>query len=1157
MNRRTKSVVKTWDGVKQSDLSWLVLTERIVSPALLLVQDHEHGSRLATTLRSFGRDAVFVEGETNSPWEGVGPEPEVVAARCALRHAIRQGKSPDVIIASAELAQQRWMSDEVFESLCFTLALDDELEPVSLGERLLACGYLRVDRVEEPGTFTVRGGIVECFVPTMIEPLRFDFFGDELESIQTFSVTTLAPHRRLSSATVFPIRDVTFSEASIRRLEDWLRGYGEAVAVPTRRINEYLDDAQAHRYFAGCDALWPVMMGEGSLALETLASGRHVYVHEPKNMNLFWDERFEAAGSAFKEARELGDIAVEVRSHFAERDEIWIQLNQGLSTHELTHFALDEPQRLAELTRLYELEDAIALRRKDASVGSVLEPAATLIKEQLSKGGHVLIAAASLSRAERLHELLREYRLDIPMVSKVPRALFAGTWEHTRWCGISSGTLDDSLGDEERSLLVLNDGLFFEKRKQTKQKRRSPVSKDGLQDLKTLSTGDPIIHVEHGIGRYLGMKRLNAGGVSGDYIQLEYADGDKLYLPVYRLNLLQLYRGSKDKARLDKLGGVRWTKVRRKVKDALIAMAHQLLEIQARRDALDGHQMDAPDEHYWNFEKTFPFEETPDQAQAISEVVDDLCSPQPMDRLICGDVGFGKTEVALRGTFLSVINGFQVLILVPTTVLAEQHARRFRERLEPEGVSVEVLNRFRTKAEQQSIVERLRDGRVDVVIGTHRLLSADIAPKRLGLLVVDEEHRFGVKHKEKIKQLKHRVNVLAMSATPIPRTLYMSLSGIRNVSVISTPPSQRDDIRTEIARFDEELIRSAIERELQRGGQVFVLHNKVQSIEGFAESIRNLVPSARIAVAHGQMTGPKLESIMVSFVRREVQVLVSTTIIENGIDIPSANTMIIDRADTFGLSQLHQIRGRIGRGRQKAYAYLMLPRTESITRDAASRLSILRRFSSLGAGYEIARHDLELRGAGDLLGAEQSGHVAAVGYELYMQLLGEAVEHVKGRKEVLTVEPEIKLPFSAVIPETWMPDPMFRLDLYRKLSTSLSDEEIWELEEDAVAHHGKAPEEFRSLVEMMLHRRRLKRLGVTVMSVGLVETELKVALNFIDGAPVKVDALMKLISDEPKAFQLRPDGRLLMIVPTLKNAEPHSHLRGITKVLENVMSACL
>ena len=1154
MTTLNKAVI--WDGVRQAELPWLAVSGRLTSPALLIVQDHDFGERLAETLRGFGRQVLYLEGETMTPWEGIGPEPEVVAARYALRNQLRLGNRPELIVISAELAQQKWMSDEAFEALCFELMVGQEIDPLVFGEKLLGCGFLRVDRVEEPGTFTLRGGVVECFIPGSARPLRFDFFGDDLESIQQFQIETLAPTGRLERVAIFPIRDVSFAAESVGRLESWLRHYGETVAVPTRRIHAYLEDAQAGRYFAGCDALWPVMMGPGVSILQTLSCGRAVYLHESKELLAHWDERYIRAQSAFKESQELGDLAVEVDEHYLDVDEIQASFATVSELVSLTYFALEASGSSVKLKRLFELEDAVALRRKDSALGSLLEPIVAAVKEQLSRGGHVLVAASSNLRAERLRELLREHRLDLPCVEKVPGALLQGTWERERWSGIVSASIDESFIDTERDILVLHDGLFFERRIQKAKKRRA-VSKDGLQDLKTLSHGDPIIHVEHGIGRYQGLTRLNAGGVPGDYVQLEYADGDKLYLPVYRLNLLQLYRGPQDKARLDKLGGVRWEKVRKKVKDALIAMAHQLLEVQARRAALEGHQMERPDEHYYAFEKTFPFKETADQAKAIVEVIDDLCSPEPMDRLICGDVGFGKTEVALRATFLSVSNGFQVLILVPTTVLAEQHARRFRERLEPEGINVEVLNRFRTKAEQTKIVERLRTGRVDVVIGTHRLLSADISPKNLGLLVVDEEHRFGVKHKERIKQLKHRVNVLAMSATPIPRTLYMSLSGIRDVSVISTPPSQRDDIRTEIARFDEDLIGSAIERELQRGGQVFVLHNKVQSIEGFAETIRSLVPGARVAVAHGQMTGSKLEAIMVAFVRREIQVLVSTTIIENGIDIPSANTMIIDRADTFGLSQLHQIRGRIGRGRQKAYAYLLLPRTESVTRDAASRLNILRRFSSLGAGYEIARHDLELRGAGDLLGAEQSGHVAAIGYELYMQLLEDAVEHVKGRKDVLSVEPEIKLPFSAVIPESWMPDPMYRLDLYRKLSTALSDDEIWELEEDAVGFSGQPPEEFRSLIEMMLHRRRLKRLGVSVMSVGLVETDLKVALNFVEGAPVDPAALMSLVTSEPKSFEVRPDGRLVLKMMTLKNAEPHSHLRGITKVLDRLIQSCV
>ena len=816
---RTIEHAESWDGIRQSEIAWLATTGRFEFPAVLVVQDHDYGERLTEVLRSFGRHAMFVEGEITTPWEGVSPEPDALARRYSLRNQLRFGASPELIVLSAELAQQRWMSDEIFAELSFELEEDAELEPLDLGERLLNCGYLRVDRVEEPGTFTVRGGVVECFIPGSSLPLRFDFFGDELESIQQFQIDTLAPCGRVKRVSIFPIRDVSFNAESVERLETWLRHYGERVAVPTRRIHAYLEDARAGRYFAGCDALWPVMMGSGTPILQSFMVGRTVYLHESTELLSHWEERYERATASFKEACELGDVAVDVEEHFVGHAEMQRLLQMGERVVTLSHFAVENQRRLVELKRLFELEDAVSLRRKDPSLGSLLEPAVEAMKAQLSRGGHLLIAASSSVKAERLRELFREHRLDIPVVAKVPEALLQGRWERERWSGLTRATLEESFIDVERDLMVLHDGLFFERAARTAKKRRA-VSKDGLQDLKTLSHGDPIIHVEHGIGRYQGLKRLNAGGVPGDYVQLEYADGDKLYLPIYRLNLLQLYRGPSDKARLDKLGGVRWEKVRKKVKDALIAMAHQLLEVQARRAALEGHQMARPDEHYAAFEKSFPFKETPDQAQAITEVIDDLCSSEPMDRLICGDVGFGKTEVALRATFLTVSNGYQALILVPTTVLAEQHARRFRERLEPEGINVEVLNRFRTKSEQGKIVERLKAGRVDVVIGTHRLLSADISPKNLGLLVVDEEHRFGVKHKERIKQLKHRVNVLAMSATPIPRTLYMSLSGIRDVSVISTPPSQRDDIRTEIARFDEELIKGAIERELQRGGQV-------------------------------------------------------------------------------------------------------------------------------------------------------------------------------------------------------------------------------------------------------------------------------------------------------------------------------------------------
>ena len=610
-----------------------------------------------------------------------------------------------------------------------------------------------------------------------------------------------------------------------------------------------------------------------------------------------------------------------------------------------------------------------------------------------------------------------------------------------------------------------------------------------------------------------------------------YANDDKLYLPVYRLGMLKRYHGAAQNARLDKLGGARWERAKARVRVAVLTMAHTLLALQARRQAHRGFALPGPDAAYAAFAASFPFEETPDQKRASEGVLADLRRDVPMVRLICGDVGYGKTEVALRGAFIAAQSGRQVAVLVPTTVLAEQHRQTFAQRLAPHGVVVEVVSRFRTAKETAGVLARLHSGAVDVLIGTHRLLSQDVQFKNLGLMVVDEEQRFGVKHKERLKQLRAHVHVLTLSATPIPRTLYMATSGLRDLSLIQTPPAQRSAIRTEVMRFDEDVIREAISRELHRGGQVFVVHNRVQSIETMAERIRRLAPGIEVLVAHGQMSSDVLEAIMVRFVRREAQVLVCTAIIESGIDIPTANTMIVDRADTFGLSQLYQLRGRIGRGNERAFAYLMLPAEEALSREATQRLALLKRFSDLGAGFMVASHDLEMRGAGDLLGADQSGQIAAVGYELYTQLLHEAVQQAQGQGPRTDVEPEMKLSVAAVFPESYMPEPLDRLAYYQRMAQSSDDAGIYDTLSEIRELFGPPPREALGLVALMVLRRRLRALGAHTLTAVWTPEALKVGLAFAPDAAVDRAHLVDLCQSRPDAYRLLASGKLALTLP--------------------------
>jgi transcription-repair coupling factor (superfamily II helicase) len=644
-----------------------------------------------------------------------------------------------------------------------------------------------------------------------------------------------------------------------------------------------------------------------------------------------------------------------------------------------------------------------------------------------------------------------------------------------------------------------------------------------LKNLSELKPQDYVVHLDHGIGIYRGLRHLQVAGTEGDFLHLEYAAGDRLYLPVDRISLVQKYVGADDAAPpLDKLGGTNWERAKAKTRESVLAMARELLAIYAAREVNERKGLGGPDSYYGEFEAAFSFEETPDQKQAIEDVLTDLQKPKPMDRLICGDVGYGKTEVALRAAFLVAMEGLQVALLVPTTVLAQQHLDTFRRRFDGYPVRVEMLSRFLTTGQAKEVLQGVRDGSVDIVIGTHRLLQRDVDFKRLGLLVIDEEHRFGVRHKERIKEMRKLVDVLTLTATPIPRTLHMSLMGIRDLSVIETPPIDRLAIRTYVTRYDEDVIRDAILRELGRGGQVFFVHNRVQNIDIMANHLRELVPEARIAVAHGQMHERDLEKVMLAFLRHTVDVLVCSAIIESGLDIPNANTIIINRADHFGLAQLYQLRGRVGRSHERAFAYLMIPGEHLITRDAQRRLRVLQELDDLGGGFRLAAQDLEIRGAGNMLGRQQSGHITTVGFELYAQMMEEAVQELKGEAAATEVEPEIQLGIPAYIPENYVPDENQRVVFYRRLSAITSTVELEEIAAELQERYGPIPPLVDSFLRIMDLRRTLKR----CMVLRALMVNGTVTLQFHPEAPVDVEHLLGLIQKGKSRFKLSEDSQL-------------------------------
>ncbi|HXV36087.1 MAG TPA: transcription-repair coupling factor, partial [Myxococcota bacterium] len=738
--------------------------------------------------------------------------------------------------------------------------------------------------------------------------------------------------------------------------------------------------------------------------------------------------------------------------------------------------------------------DHEALRRALATARSgerALEPLVDALAAWCEAGFRSALCVATRSGAERLRHLLREYGLEVE-IAEGARAI-------ARWASpgrIEIRVCDFSAGFElpGQRLAVVTEEEIFGPRQHRRVRSQWP---DGatLEGLAQLENGDYLVHAEHGIGRYRGLVELDLALARGEFLRLEYQDGDKLFVPVHRLNLIQRYSGSDGHApRIDKLGGASWEKAKRSIQKSLRAMAHELLSLHAARELAPAHAFSGRDRQLEEFEAAFGFEETADQAAAIEDVLADLQRPKPADRIVCGDVGYGKTEVALRAAFRVAMDGKQVAVLVPTTVLCQQHEETFRQRFAGYPIEIASLSRFRSAADAKSILERIASGSIDIAIGTHRLLQKNVRFRDLGLLVVDEEHRFGVSHKERIKQLKKTVHVLTLTATPIPRTLQMAFSGIRDLSVINTPPADRLAIRTQVCRFSDALVREVILRELRRGGQVFFVHNRVQTIDAMHSRLLRVVPEAKVIVAHGQMRERQLEDRMLRFMHGEADVLLCTTIIESGLDNPRANTILINRADTLGLAQIYQLRGRVGRSKQRAYAYLMIPGSEdALTTDARRRLEAISDLSELGSGFRLANMDLEIRGAGNLLGPEQSGCLAAVGYETYLEMLEETMDELRGKPHEAEVDPEIRLPVTARLPESYVSAVSQRLVLYKRLASCRDDAEIDRIRDELLDRYGALPDEAQNLFEVIRLKAHARRLGIAAVDLAKGEIVLTAA----------------------------------------------------------------
>ncbi len=1071
-------------GVQPSALAYLVsrAMRQLRKPFVLIAPTDKEAEKFAETIGFFlgkaqsangsvlDRRVWFMPSRTGHKAQALG-KTETTARRMEALYALKAASSPLVVVTSALAVMERLLPPDILMANVEYKIAGENSDLEVFTRKLLDRGFCRVSLAEDYGDFSRRGGVLDIYAPLYRWPMRLEFFGDELESIRLFHPSSQRSMGALEDALILPANEIILDDRARERAQNAVYEDVRKERLSPAAGNIWLDRiAEGHQlssfeavysvFYEETASIWDYLNSNSILIWSDAVQTRKVMEEQYGKILRAWDE--EHSENEWK--RHPTELYLDPESSLEAASPFQQLLANSLSEEGV--------QKVFDIGTSAHIELAAAVKAH-ANKERLLDPVAAEFRKWIQEGISVFLVSPQKDRAGRIAELLRNYGVEA-VLSAEP---FGEESFETPLVKIVGGSLENGFFWPADRLAVVSDEELFERR--PRRRAQKPVSGIFLNSFQDLHQGDFVVHVDHGIGLYKELAHLSVGGIESDFLLLGYQDGDKLYVPVDKLQKVQKYMGLEGQdPKIDKLGGKSWEAAKTKARESAEKMAEELLELYAKRQVGEGFSFTNPDRYFQEFETTFAFEETPDQVKAIEDVLDDMTSKRPMDRLICGDVGYGKTEVALRAAFKAVMDGKQVAMLVPTTVLAEQHHESFSERFEGFPVTVASLSRFKTAAQQKQILEGLKKGGIDIVIGTHRLLQKDVVFKDLGLLIIDEEHRFGVRHKEMMKRLRVSVDVLTLTATPIPRTLHMALAGIRDLSTIETPPQDRRAIETYVCNFDDFTIREAIYRELHRNGQVFFVHNHVQSIYQMATKLGTLVPEARIAVGHGQMKERDLEKVMLDFIRKKVDVLVCTTIIESGLDIPAANTIVINRADKFGLAQIYQLRGRVGRSREQAYAYLIIPGEHLITRDAQKRLRALLDFSELGAGFKIALNDLQIRGGGTILGSSQSGHIAAIGYELYLELLEKAISGMKGEPGPEAIETEINLPVSAFLPDTFIPDADQRLIAYKRLATLSDEQAIEDLGGEWRDRYGPLPDEAKHLVLMAKMRLLLKKLGI-------------------------------------------------------------------------------
>jgi len=1053
------------------------------------------------------------------PFENLSPHPDVQEQRASALWKLATG-AVSILIAPVEAAALRLFDRDYYAGLAVTLKRGEEVDVEVLTGHLASVGYTQMDLVEMPGQFTRRGGILDVYSPEADRPIRIEFFGDEIETIRKFDPETQRSQSGLDEAQLLPLTETPVTERLLAAVHGRLSR--QRVEGEDEEMAAELASAGGVSVFPGWEFFSAVAGAEKSLL--SLLPKCALFLEEPamvRNQIERWWNKVEQR----HERSAMGSLITPEDIYL--RPEILrttLDAHMGLDLDQLGVVdVLDEDNTLGEI----ELNTRPTLRFH----GSI--PALTeQLKNLMTAESRIVLVGPHQGDVERLATLLREYQIPYRLGSRNPHPGETMLDEGSYLAGdlrvpvIVRTPLAAGVNFIDANLVVfgandLSDDADVAARPEPKRSKTAAF----VSDFRDLGVGDYVVHVEHGIAQYQGLKEIVQDGLSVEFMILEFAEAAKLYVPLTRLDLIQKYRSTDAGPApvLNRLGSQQWAKTKARVRKAMQDMAAELLKLYATRATAQGTAFSKDNEFQKEFEDSFDYNETDDQLSAIRAIKYDMESTTPMDRLLCGDVGYGKTEVAMRAAFKAVQDGKQVAILTPTTILSFQHFETFKKRFAQFPINIEMISRFRTAKEQKEIVEKVENGRVDILIGTHRLLSKDIKFQDLGLLVVDEEQRFGVRHKERLKQMRKEIDVLAMSATPIPRTLHMSLVGLRDMSVIETPPKDRMAIQTVVAKFDEKIVRSAVEVELERGGQVYFVHNRVESIYEIASRIQELVPAARVVVGHGQMGETELERVMLAFMSHEYDVLVATTIIENGLDIPLANTILINRADRHGLSELYQLRGRVGRSNRRAYAYLLIPPENELTEIARRRLAALKEFSDLGAGFKIAALDLELRGAGNMLGGEQSGHIEAVGFELYTSMLEAAVKEMKGESSEERPATQLNLGIALRIDESYVPEENQRLRLYKKIAGATSEAAVNEVRAEMEDRYGAPPDATVFLLEAAMLRLQCERMGIAQVDRKRGELQIR----FMENSAVDPQTLMRLVAKNAKrGAQFTPQGLL-------------------------------